>query len=344
MAGFLLCIGIEAFDTLIYWSQPIKEIYFNRSINFFIGLKFFEYLQGPLILWYTRALIFSNFTFRKKELLHLIPLVLFPLFLLSIFQTMDSDSLQASVSNYDILYKNVFFRILIFSQDISIMTYAAFSLLYLRKLRLHLHNNYSDTTRIDRNWLRLLVGGFLMVSIWKFFAPIFSLIGFGSAAHIVGLSGNYLDYTLVNLLVFYSIAHSDIVHSVNSEDLREQQEKNYSFDAHDIDQVKDAMINKNLFLQPELTLEQLAESLDLSSRLVSNIINHHFGKSFFEFINFYRVEKAKLLLADNKNNLAMLDVMTEAGFNSKSAFNRFFKKYARMTPTEFRQSAATNKQ
>lgn len=342
LALFLLCIGIEAFDTLIYWSQPVKQAYFSTSVTWFIALKFAGYLQGPLIFWYTRTVIFSDYHFKARDTLHLIPLGLFPVFLLLIFGTIGEDRLAEGIFNYDILYQNIYFRTLIFSQDVLIVVYCCVALFYLRKLRMHLKNNYSDIALIDRNWLRLLVGGFLFVSLWKFIAPLLSLLKLGLASHIVGLLGNYLDYLLVNLLVFYSIAHSDIVHAVNSQELSDKPDKTDRFDEQQVAKVKNAMEKQQLFLEPELTLEQLAETLHLSPRLVSNIINRRFDKNFFEYINFYRVEEAKALLADTETNLPMLDVMADSGFNSKSAFNRFFKKYAKMTPTEFRQLHVSN--
>jgi AraC-like DNA-binding protein len=73
-------------------------------------------------------------------------------------------------------------------------------------------------------------------------------------------------------------------------------------------------------------------------RQVSNIINRHFKKNFYEYVNYYRVEQAKALLLQADQQASMLDVMADAGFNSKSAFNRYFKKFVNMTPTEFRDS------
>ncbi len=118
-------------------------------------------------------------------------------------------------------------------------------------------------------------------------------------------------------------------------------------DERHIAAVTESMINNQLFLDPEITLEQLSKHLSLSERCVSTIINRHFEKNFFEFINFYRVEHAKKLIAANTDEkISILDVMADSGFNSKSAFNRYFKKYVEETPTTYRknvrQSEVTN--
>ncbi|RYZ96276.1 MAG: helix-turn-helix domain-containing protein, partial [Moraxellaceae bacterium] len=121
-----------------------------------------------------------------------------------------------------------------------------------------------------------------------------------------------------------------------------EQKRNIDPDAIDVQHIAvlaEAMESSKVFLDPEITLEQLAERVGLPPRQVSNIINRHFKKNFYEYVNYYRVEQAKFLLAQTQNPISMLDVMADAGFNSKSAFNRYFKKFVSMTPTEFRDSA-----
>ncbi|MBN1272090.1 MAG: AraC family transcriptional regulator [Candidatus Aminicenantes bacterium] len=62
------------------------------------------------------------------------------------------------------------------------------------------------------------------------------------------------------------------------------------------------------------------------------------GVNFFDFVNKYRVEEAKKLFLDVSNNSrSILEQLFDAGFNSKSVFNRVFKKYTGMTPSEFKR-------
>ena len=88
----------------------------------------------------------------------------------------------------------------------------------------------------------------------------------------------------------------------------------------------------------DLTLEELSKITSIPQRTLSAIINRHHHKNFFEYINEHRVERAAELLLDKTLNLSVLDIMEEAGFNSKSAFNRFFKKSKGMTPTQFKSN------
>jgi AraC-like DNA-binding protein len=89
------------------------------------------------------------------------------------------------------------------------------------------------------------------------------------------------------------------------------------------------------YLQHSLTIDQLAEQVSMSPRLLSSIMNRYFKRNFFEFVNQYRIEEAKRLLA--QRGMSVLDVLYSAGFNSKSTFNMLFKKSVGMPPSDYRK-------
>ncbi len=91
------------------------------------------------------------------------------------------------------------------------------------------------------------------------------------------------------------------------------------------------------YLQEDLTLQDLADELSLSTHHVSMLLNIHFKQNFYSFINSYRVEevKRKLALPENRGQ-SILAIAYSAGFNSKSSFNTVFKKLTGMTPKEYR--------
>ena len=79
--------------------------------------------------------------------------------------------------------------------------------------------------------------------------------------------------------------------------------------------------------------------LNLNTVKVSNLLNTGFHKNYNDFINEYRIEKAKEILSDaSKNKVTVLEILYEVGFNSKSSFNTAFKKHTNQTPTEFRKA------
>lgn len=76
-------------------------------------------------------------------------------------------------------------------------------------------------------------------------------------------------------------------------------------------------------------------------RFESYTINAGYQLNFSQFVNQYRVEKAKELLLNNHQNYTVLAIAYESGFNSKTAFNTTFKKICGLTPTEFTKAHAS---
>lgn len=93
---------------------------------------------------------------------------------------------------------------------------------------------------------------------------------------------------------------------------------------------------QKLYLEPELSLSDLATKLKTNTSMLSAAINQNFGKNFNDFVNEYRVEEVKRQLKNPANaHLSLLGVAMECGFNSKSTFNRAFKKFTGQSPKEF---------
>ena len=75
--------------------------------------------------------------------------------------------------------------------------------------------------------------------------------------------------------------------------------------------------------------------MNISSHELSRLINENLNSSFTEFINEYRVEEAKQLIAINAN-YTIEAIGNQSGFNSKSAFYKAFKTYTGTTPAKFK--------
>lgn len=92
------------------------------------------------------------------------------------------------------------------------------------------------------------------------------------------------------------------------------------------------------FLNPDLRLAEMAAKLDLSNAHLSEILHYGFKENFHNFINFYRVVEAqKLMEEENQKDSKIIAIAFEAGFKSKTTFNRVFKNYTGQTPSEYRK-------
>ncbi|RXK46537.1 helix-turn-helix domain-containing protein [Aquirufa rosea] len=105
------------------------------------------------------------------------------------------------------------------------------------------------------------------------------------------------------------------------------------------EKIMEMMEKDKPYLNPKLTLNDLAHQLNVSPHVMSKTLNDSFQKNFFDFINTYRTKEFKEKLDDPKfQNYTFLAVAYEAGFNSKTAFNRSFKRVTGQSPSEYLQS------
>ncbi len=113
-------------------------------------------------------------------------------------------------------------------------------------------------------------------------------------------------------------------------EINEIQDKNFQRLVH-------LMVEEAYYKEPNLSLADVAKTLQVSQRKLSQLINTNTDQNFNQFVNYYRVEEAKKLLKDNAyNNLSMLGIAYDAGFNSKASFFSVFKKFTSVTPNTFK--------
>ena len=98
-------------------------------------------------------------------------------------------------------------------------------------------------------------------------------------------------------------------------------------------------MDQKRYRDSDLTLDRIADELDLSNSYLSRIIKAELGVGFVDYVNTLRVEEAKLyLLKPEFSNYTLVSIGIEAGFNSKSAFYSSFKKITGQTPSDFKKA------
>ena len=100
--------------------------------------------------------------------------------------------------------------------------------------------------------------------------------------------------------------------------------------------VSDYMQREKPFLNNELTLRDLAQELSVPPYQLSQLLNEHFNKSFFDFINAYRVEEVMVFMSRHPSKkVNLLEAAFACGFNNKTSFIRYFKKNTGLTPSQY---------
>jgi AraC-like DNA-binding protein len=231
---------------------------------------------------------------------------------------------------------------------------AGFLLIY--KYKDILKNTHSNIEKVDILWLKILVIGFTLVTSMEGFLSFSKVIGLfaaydflhpnpdGNLIEYIGLSGYYARFVLVCTLVFTSMRYFTNFEAVKQKEAKEPAKKSTQeklLNPEYAEKIDSSMRTQQTYLNPELTLDMLAETLAIPAKDLSMIINRHFNLNFYEFINGYRIEEAKRRLLEPKNkDKTITDIYLEVGFNSKSVFNTFFKKLVGKTPSEYRQQLA----
>ena len=202
--------------------------------------------------------------------------------------------------------------------------YIILSLKYLRPIFLKIKEK-ETLKRIDIWFLSIYFG---VAFIWL----AYSMAAYTS--YIVGaLSFTFVLYLIVLLLVFKTNSESTFFNE-------KEKYKNKVIDKETlnlIDQKLSVIVEKELFLNPNFSLEEAAKELKLTKHLLSQYVNEVLGKSFSSLIKEYRIDKAKKLL-ETETNYTIENLGYDSGFNSKSAFFTAFKKTTGLTPAEYQKT------
>ncbi|GAA4306800.1 sensor histidine kinase [Aestuariibaculum suncheonense] len=105
-----------------------------------------------------------------------------------------------------------------------------------------------------------------------------------------------------------------------------------------IEVLQHIMQTEQLYLDSELSLNGLAEKLEISSNHLSMLLNDYIGKNFYDYVNCFRVEEVKKRLVDKAyEKQTISSIGGDCGFNSKSTFNRIFKNTTGITPSQYQK-------
>lgn len=306
----------------------------------------FPLLFGPLLYLYTTFTIRKEQRIRTKDWLHFLPFVLLYL-LMSPFFFGYSAAEKIRVDELDTASE---FRLLMMISLIcfvlSGITYAVLSYKTVGDYQKMIGENFAYEDEISMRWLKFMIIG--LAGIMSVAGVIFLMteglkIDFGFNTDLILFS---LVVLFIFLIGYFGIRYQGIFTEKGkaSEDIVEPQNnveyKKTGLKSADIQMLHakllDLMTEKKPHLEPKLSLSQLAEKLDITANNLSQVINQQEGKNFYDFINQYRVtEFIERASSPENNNLNILGIAYDSGFNSKSSFNQVFKKITGKTPREY---------
>lgn len=221
---------------------------------------------------------------------------------------------------------------------ISYLLYGVAVLLYLRS-----GEDRLQKVSLEKSWLSyrlwllmalLLMGsgvGDIIISVdYAFFA--------GNQAGVIVSISNLLITLAMCYTLFTSAHRADSITDVLTNDKPESEPLDELFST-----ILSTLKHHNLYLDNQLNLSKLARKVGVPARKVSQAINQQTGQNVSQYVNQLRIEQAAQLLVTTE--LPVIDIMLEAGFQTKSNFNREFMRVKGMAPSLWRerQQARNNK-
>lgn len=366
LAVWLCVIGFHLF---LFYMQITGGTYDHAYL---LGIQIpLPLLQGPLLYLYTLT-VTGYQGFLKKYWLHFIPVVLAYAALYEFFWMSSAEKIN--------VYKNegagfeVHTGIILVATIISGFTYVVLSFYELRKYKKRITDEFSNTEKINLNWLRYLIYSILViwiiillngddpmifgaVVIFVFFLGYFGIKHMGIFTYqqiiikeIAQTAPGKIQPAIVDERIVDSlpgtISHmkDDTIttdEEVSAEDSQEKtkyERSGLQKDAADkmYNDLTLLMETKKVFKNEELSLAELARLLQVHPNSLSQVINTYEKKNFYDYINTLRIEEFKALVTKKENQqYTLLSLAFECGFNSKTAFNRNFKKITGSSPTAY---------
>lgn len=319
---FLLGKGI----TLLSNGLMIGELFPRSPIFYQLGvlLNSFLFFYPPFLYLFALNITRGDISFKEYKF-HFVPFVLF--LLLNVVTVLYMAKLLPSASFESFLVIRNTFHSVYFLQ---VLGYTIAGLWIFQKYRAT-----SKKSREVSKWIKVILTTFLL--IWLLFILNTILADFTFLSQLFLVLGMVLLMVLANITLFMLFSNPEYFYN----NLTPKIVKSYSNDIitkKKYETLCRLVQEKELYRIPDLKIGDLSEVLGESTRNTSALINTFFDGNYYDFINTYRIEEAKKLLENEDQDVTILSILYDAGFNSKSVFNTVFKNMVGETPSSYRKT------
>jgi AraC-like DNA-binding protein len=308
-----------------------------REFLFFVPFQQL-FLIGPVFYFYLESLLSQDFRVTKKEIIHFLPATFYLIYSLVVFVGdklfLDEFYFYADGRDKDL---DFWYQ---FSGLISMMFYLALSLKHYLEYRKASLQEVSFADEISFKWIQhftiafgviliLRVLFFILNPEWgEFGSKYWYYLCFSILLMYISITGYSSTLKVVTTLrpnLLGSNKGNQEKNTDESEDLSVWKHKiNTLFESNDI------------FKNPNLTLTDLAMNLNTNRNIISKVINQEFQMNFNDYVNEKRVESIIKRLKNGEHiKTTLLGIAIDCGFNSKTTFNRAFKKYTGESPKQY---------
>ncbi|HKJ17924.1 MAG TPA: helix-turn-helix domain-containing protein [Xanthomonadales bacterium] len=312
----------------------VAEFSFTNSLVLNLNAGF-PFLQGPFLLTYIQALVGKRSRFTGLDILHLLPFLLFSAYMVWL-QSSGTHMAGPGHGEQQVLINlfsvSWFLTLALF---ISAPVYIAWSLLLMHHATVALGE---PEMPLKFRWIRYCIAGLGIIWI----ATVLQFI----VTRLTGIvMGPHLVFGALTLFVYglgyLGLTRTSVFREPEMVVLRQSMQPKYRKSGLGPEEAKTLhqdltafMDSETPWLDGDLSLQGLAEAVGMSPNNLSQVINDVEKQSFRDFINARRIEGACQRL-DQSPHANLLELALSCGFNSKSSFNRAFKKFTGKTPSQY---------
>ncbi len=344
LASFLLLIALDlsffVYSTFITLHPSFEMLRIRLAI-----------MKTPILFLFILSVIYDNFKFRSLHLLHTIPFLITILILLPRFFFTPKDQQIHFFEDYHNAPEIKLIQIL---GGIAYSGYMIACIFYTVKFKKIILANYTEgDSLLNYKWLKQLIGIVLIVSVLtliKDYSKGLEDPQLLAQLRIAMLIGGLVFMTWLFLKGLHSPSifrgidsQLDLVNKSQEKLLQGEikgpshQPKETQIQEEEINKLEAYVLKNEPYLKPSLTIKELSKQTDIPIRTLSHILNHHYKKHFFDYINEHRVKKA-MDMVQSDHKLSIKEIMYDVGFNSKNSFNTSFKKLTGLTPSQYKKS------
>ncbi|TAE86792.1 MAG: AraC family transcriptional regulator [Bacteroidetes bacterium] len=352
----LLAWLITIATTLILYKLQTEEARYNYP--FFLGWGFpFPLLQWPFLYVYVVALT-SKEPLRVRLLLHFLPFVCSVLLFSRYFFL--PNQLKIDIYNRQGEGYETEMTINLMAIILSAIVYTILSGYELLRYKQRIKDEFSSTEKITLNWLRYLIIGMTCILfvvllggndeyIFSSITFLVLYIGYFGIKQVGIFNENFqMEQRVVSIndsqLTSENVDSSNTNETITIPEIvptpeKVKYEKTKISDDEMIaihQQLKELMYREKLYKNAELTLSEVAQKIPVHPNTLSQVINTAEGKNFYDYINLQRIEEfQRIIFLPQNKEYTLLSLAFECGFNSKTSFNRNFKKVTHLSPSEY---------
>lgn len=341
-------LGTWLFSSSLLFIYLVLKDYLE--INGYIWqISFLLTITFPIfLLLYTKYITTEQQRFKKRDLIYFTPLflILVVIIMYYIFDPIEFLNFNKIHDIWPMRILGVFFYVCIW-------VYSGISIYHVIQYKKQINHSYSfDSHKINLSWL-LIVIIFYFITYNFLYLIVSRYIKLYDYKHLLSII-NSAQLVFIYILSYFGFMQQQLHidrKSVKLEyfSIKESNPNIYQKsglkDTSKVEENLKTLINIMNTSEPwkdlELSVAKLSELSGIPKHHITQILNDNLQKNFYTFVNEYRTEYAKsLLISPQHKNWSIVAIAFESGFNSKAAFNNFFKKYTGMTPTSYKEKQA----